>query len=254
MNAARRLGIDRAPVLLAFFVMLCGFAAANAASPAKPLGTAEAFAEKLAGIHGAAGQKEEAAGHYRAALEKYRQAVAQVERRIHYTPAELEFPEQPMAVYFMLGSARLDMVRMWALLDATGKLTDRDRAAAAQSLKLALLDLQTALKLDQTASIQAGNPSTPSTWMLHRNLGWAYLLHGDVAESQREFVLVEQLKGGEPQTIVGLALAEKVGQVKQTAHDQPDPEKLAAYAKVALGGLKVIPKSGNFLSAIPNPL
>jgi len=210
----------------------------------------EDIAVKEAIIHGSNGQASERSGNYSAALAEYQNAVSRLSTLVDYSPNNSKYLKSPFSVYWVLGSARLDMARMWALMEQQRDLTSDEQFRFAVNLSLGRADLGKALALDQAIASQMGTTVTPNTWMIYNNLGWLYLLQGNVTESGKRFQVAQQLNPQYSQMAVVNNAITKVDNINlKMPNTANQKEKFAAYAKVLAEALKLLPRYGNFFSA-----
>jgi esterase/lipase superfamily enzyme len=180
----------RHAALIAGFAVACLLAVAPGVSGQDTAPEAAELVSALASArnHGDEAAQYERARNYRAAVQYYQRAVNELANYMERSPASPGRPRHSFNVYWMLGSARLDLARAWVLsgLGQGGSAVEQARFVGI--LGAAKQDLLSALQIDANETTAAGGAEERG-WKLRSALAWHAILEGDattaLAEAQR---------------------------------------------------------------------
>jgi esterase/lipase superfamily enzyme len=201
--------------------------------------------------HGAEGARFEQARNYRAAMDAYRRAIRELSLQVERSAPGAK-PTLPFEMYWTIGSARLDLARVWVLSGLTQGASRVEQARFLANLASAKEDLLDALTIDTDEASAAGKPSTPRRWKIHSALAWQAILDGDGAAARNEAQLARSLNPDHPyaaaidRALASLAPAPGDGSAPaQRSEPRPQP----AYAEDVVASLKSVIDVGNFVAA-----
>lgn len=178
----------RHAALIVALVVACLLAVAPGVSgqDAAPAVTELEFALASARNHGDEAAQYERARNYRSAVQHYQRAVNELANYVERSPESPGRPRQSFNVYWMLGSARLDLARAWILsgLGQGGSAVEQARFVAI--LAAAKQDLLSALQIDANETTAAGGGAEERGWKLRSALAWHAILEGDATTARAE--------------------------------------------------------------------
>src|SRR5439155_12945662 len=107
-------------------------------------------------------------------------------------------PGLRFAMYWILGSARLDLARVWVASGLMRGASELEQTRFRANLASAKQDLLDALAVDADEATSGGEPNTRRAWKIHSALAWHAILEGDSTEARTQAQRAKALNPGNP--------------------------------------------------------
>ena len=179
----------RLPALLARSIVVLAAAAIGCVPfPASGQGSSDELESALTSArgHGIEAARYERARNYRAAMQEYQRAIADLADYAGRTASGPNRTSLPVVVYFSLASARLDLARAWVLSGLMPVASAGEQARFGANLTTAKKELQEALAISSTEASAGDETTSLRTSRIHNALAWEAILEGDVTTARAQ--------------------------------------------------------------------